>query len=86
MTLHLSPQAVEDIIYWNRQDKNKTKKIKALLESIQESPFTGLGKPEPLRFDLKGNWSRRIDREHRLVYSVEDDVITVHSCRFHYGT
>jgi toxin YoeB len=56
-----------------------------LVENIQESPFEGLGKPEPLKHELKGLWSRRIDQEHRLVYQVQEDKIRILACRFHYS-
>jgi toxin YoeB len=60
-------------------------KIITLIEDILTAPFTGLGKPEPLRFELKGCWSRRIDQEHRLVYRIEKGVAVVLGCRYHYG-
>lgn len=84
MRLVLTPQAKEDIAWWNRQDKSKTQRIQALIKNIMAAPFSGLGKPEPLRFDLQGYWSRRIDKVHRLVYVVENDTLTVVSCRYHY--
>lgn len=84
MNIALSEQAEEDIAYWNKADPKKTQRILQLLSNIMATPFVGLGKPEPLVFDLKGYWSRRIDREHRLVYKVEGDTIFVASCRFHY--
>jgi len=70
---------------WQADDAAVAERINALIEDIRRHPFTGLGKPEPLRFELKGWWSRRIDREHRLVYKVTGDTITVAQCRFHYG-
>lgn len=85
MKLRLTDQAKADIAYWNAHDPAKTKRIRALLQSAMQTPFSGIGKPEPLRFDLQGYWSRRIDREHRLVYAVEDGFVTVISCRYHYG-
>ena len=68
----------------NLLDKRQTERIPALLEEIRRTPFDGTGKPEPLRFQLVGCWSRRIDREHRLVYQVEESEIIVLACRFHY--
>jgi len=62
-----------------------TKKINELLRDIKRSPFEGIGKPEPLRHELQGCWSRRINDEHRLVYKVEDHAIAIVSCRYHYG-
>jgi toxin YoeB len=68
--------------------KKKTKKflrkINELIKAIQRTPFEGIGKPEPLKYDLTGLWSRRIDREHRLVYKVESDELFIYGCRFHY--
>lgn len=60
------------------------KRIRQLLEDIQNNPFQGIGKPEALKYNLSGKWSRRINQEHRLVYKVENDIITVYSLRFHY--
>lgn len=70
-----------------KNDPNITKRIKKLLADILEHPYTGIGKPEPLKYELAGKWSRRISVEHRLVYSVNDDIIEVHifSMRFHYS-
>jgi len=62
-----------------------TKKINELLRDIKRSPFEGIGKPEPLRHELQGCWSRRINDEHRLVYKLYDDAIAIVSCRYHYG-
>ena len=61
------------------------RKINELIKSIKRTPFEGIGKPEPLKFDLAGFWSRRIDREHRLVYQVIDNELTIIACRYHYG-
>ena len=76
--------AFDDFADWAGSDKKTYAKIVALIRDIQRSPFTGLGKPEPLRHDLKGYWSRRITEEHRLVYKVTDDAIIVASCKYHY--
>lgn len=85
MNLEFTAAAMEDYHYWKSRQPNKAAKIKAMLENILETPFTGIGKPEPLLFDLQGYWSRRIDREHRLVYKVEGDTVIVVACRYHYG-
>ncbi|MFN3332858.1 MAG: Txe/YoeB family addiction module toxin [Caldilinea sp.] len=77
--------AFEDFVTWASADKKVHAKIVALLRDIQRSPFSGLGKPEPLRHELQGYWSRRITDEHRLVYKVTDAEVIVASCRYHYG-
>lgn len=76
--------AFDDFVAWTGVDKKIYVKIVTLVRDIQRSPFTGLGKPEPLRHSLKGYWSRRITDEHRLVYKVTDDAIIVISCKYHY--
>ena len=78
--------AFDDFTQWLAEDKNTYQRIIKLLKDIQRTPFTGLGKPEPLRQDLKGYWSRRIDQEHRLVYKVTDTEIIVIACKYHYNT
>lgn len=77
-------KAWDNYIYWQSQDKKTLKKINKLLKETQKTPFEGLGKPEPLKDDLSGFWSRRIDETNRLVYAVSDDAITIISCRYHY--
>jgi len=79
-----SKNAWEEYLSWQNEDKRMLKKINALIKDIQSNPFTGIGKPEPLKFDLQGLWSRRIDREHRLVYQVEGKELIIYSCRYHY--
>lgn len=76
--------AWEDYLYWQAQDKKTLKKINALLKEIQRSPFEGTGKPEPLKGDLSGIWSRRINEKDRLVYRFEDDIVIVEQCKRHY--
>ena len=76
--------AWKDYIYWESQNKKILTKINTLVKNIKQTPFTGLGKPEPLKFDLNGKWSRRINSEHRLVYEVNNDKIVIYSCRYHY--
>lgn len=76
--------AWEDYLYWQKQDQKIFDEINKLIEECRRHPFTGTGKPEPLSNDLTGYWSRRIDREHRLVYLPEDKAIYVVSCRYHY--
>lgn len=76
--------AWEGYLYWQMTDKNILKKINILLKDIQKTPCSGLGKPEPLKFDLVGKWSRRINDEHRLVYEIKDSEIIIFQCRYHY--
>lgn len=83
-SLEFDQDAVEDLAYWVRQDRRKAEKILDLIQEIAKDPFKGTGKPEPLKHNLSGCWSRRIDQEHRIVYSVEDEKIRIISCRFHY--
>ena len=84
MNVTLTPTALDDLRYWLKTDKRQAERVLALLEEIRRTPFEGAGKPEPLRFQLAGCWSRRIDREHRLVYQVEETEIVVIACRYHY--
>ena len=85
MEIDFLDQAQEDIDFWKKSG-NKTiqKRITKLLESISKTPYSGIGKPEPLKHELQGYWSRRITEEHRLVYTVKDNRIKVISMRFHY--
>jgi toxin YoeB len=84
MKLVFSEQAWADYLYWQGQDKKTLERINMLVKECSRTPFEGLGKPEPLRGDLRGWWSRRIDREHRLVYRVEDGAVLIAQCRYHY--
>ncbi|MDO8594146.1 MAG: Txe/YoeB family addiction module toxin [bacterium] len=84
MRLEYDPNAWEDLLFWKKTDKKKLARIMLLLASVERTPFVGIGKPEPLKYELSGCWSRRIDRVHRLVYKVSSDAITVISCRYHY--
>lgn len=79
-----APGAWQDYLYWSRTDTRVRDKINTLIDDIQRRPFTGLGKPEPLKRNLRGFWSRRITREHRLVYRIGPDVLQIAQCRFHY--
>ena len=76
--------AFNDFTNWATENKKLYAKIIRLIKDIQRSPFTGLGKPEPLRHELKGYWSRRRDIEHRLVYKVTDEAIIIIGCKYHY--
>ncbi len=80
----LHPDCFDGIEFWLRNDRRTLLRILELIKDIQRDPFNGKGKPEPLKHELTGLWARRITEEHRLVYSVADEAITVHSCRFHY--
>lgn len=77
-------EAKEDLDYFKQRDRKKLKKIFELIEDIQLNCFAGKGKPEPLKHELAGLWSRRINKEHRLVYKVENDELIIISCRYHY--
>ena len=77
-------KAWQDYIYWQSQDKKTLKRINRLIQDTMLNPFEGIGKPEPLKKNLSGFWSRRIDETNRLVYIVDDNYITVISCRYHY--
>ena len=84
MKVVFQEQAWEHYCYWQNTDKKILRKINDLIKDIQRSPFVGIGKPEPLRGDLSGFWSRRIDQEHRLVYEVKSGSLVIAGCRFHY--
>ena len=77
-------EAWSDYTYWQGQDKKTLKRINKLITDVQRSPFDGIGKPEPLKENLAGFWSRRIDDGNRLVYAVDDNQVTIISCRYHY--
>jgi len=85
MRLIWSDASWEDYLYWQRTDKRMLKKINALIQATKREPFDGIGKPEPLKHDLAGCWSRRITDEHRLVYEAHTDAIAIVSCRYHYS-
>ena len=74
----------EDYLYWQKNDNTILKRINELLKDISRTPFSEIGKPEPLKYKYKGFWSRRIDKEHRLIYQVKDDEIRIAKCRHHY--
>lgn len=77
--------AFEDFNQWAKLDKKIYRKIVELIKDIDRSPFLGLGKPEPLKYELSGFWSRRINDEHRLVYQVTDTEIVIIACKYHYA-
>jgi toxin YoeB len=77
-------QAWEDYVYWQTNDRRILKRINVLIKDILRNPFDGIGKPEPLKFEWSGFWSRRINDEHRLVYTVKDRHVIKAQCRYHY--
>lgn len=84
MKISFQDEGREDYLYWQQQYRKILKRINTLLKDISRSPFEGTGKPEPLKYTLSGYWSRRIDDEHRLVYTVKDKQIIVIQCKFNY--
>jgi len=82
--IEFSENAWEDYLYWQKTDKSILKRINSLIQDIQRSPFEGIGKPEPLKHALLGFWSRRINDEHRMIYSVEGEVLQLVQLRYHY--
>ncbi|HRN40811.1 MAG TPA: Txe/YoeB family addiction module toxin [Vicingus sp.] len=84
MTLAWIEEGWEDYLYWQQVDKKTVKKINELIKAIQRTPFEGIGKPEALKENLSGWWSRRINLEDRLVYKVEHDTLIILQCRKHY--
>jgi toxin YoeB len=78
------PNAWEDYIFWQSESKKILNKINKLIKEIRREPYEGIGKPESLKFDLSGFWSRRIDQEHRIVYRIRKDELHILSCRHHY--
>ncbi len=84
MKLIFSENAWQDYLYWQCTDKKILKRINELIKDIQRNKYEGIGKPEPLRHNLSGYWSRRITNEHRLVYKIEGDKIMIAQLRYHY--
>ncbi|MCP5103396.1 MAG: Txe/YoeB family addiction module toxin [bacterium] len=84
MKILFAEKAWEDYLYWQKTDKKILKRINLLIRDIQREPFKGIGNPEPLKFNWTGYWSRRIDLEHRLVYKVQGDTLSIAQCRYHY--
>ena len=77
-------EAWEDYLYWQKQDRKMVERINKLIREIQQEPFSGVGKPEPLKQALSGFWSRRVTDEHRMVYLVEGDQLQIAQLRFHF--
>lgn len=84
MRLIFSNKAWDDYLYWQNNDKQVLKKINQLIKDAKRDPFDGTGKPEPLKHELSGCWSRRITDEHRLVYQVDENGLSIVSCKYHY--
>lgn len=84
MKIIFSKRAWEDYLYWQGVDKKIVKRINGLIKEITRTPFEGVGKPEPLRHELSGYWSRRINEEHRIVYKIVSESILIAQLRFHY--
>ncbi len=84
MILSWAEHAWDDYLYWQQTEKKILKRINLLIKDIKRQPFEGVGSPEPLKHNWSGYWSRRIDREHRLVYKVTEDAIIIVQCRYHY--
>ena len=84
MRLIFAPEAWEDYLYWEEADKQAVRRIHLLVKDAMRTPFSGIGKPEPLRYALSGFWSRRITEEHRMVYKVEKGDLMIAQLRYHY--
>lgn len=84
MRLEFEPQAFEDLQYWVQYQAKLAKRLLRIIDETQRNPFGGIGKPEPLKSDLSGCWSKRINDEHRLIYRVTADALIIMQCRFHY--
>ena len=83
-SLEFDPSAFDDLAWWVQTDRRKALRLLRLIQETQADPFGGIGKPEPLKHELAGCWSKRIDEAHRLVYQVLDDKIRILACRYHY--
>ena len=83
-SITFSPKALQQLDEWKITDLKMLAKIVTLIVETANNPFTGIGKPEPLKHQLKGKWSKRINQEHRLVYEVKEDTLEITSCRYHY--
>lgn len=84
MRLVFAEEGWDDYLYWQENDKKTLKRINELIKAIKREPFEGIGDPEPLKFNWSGFWSRRISREHRIIYAAENDQILIAQCRYHY--
>lgn len=84
MTIIFADHAWEEYLYWQRTDPKVLKRINALIKEIQRTPYEGIGKPEPLKYNFSGYWSRRINDEHRIVYQVKQDSLLIAQLQYHY--
>lgn len=84
MKILFSERAWEDYLYWQQTDKKMLNRVNNLIKDIQRNPHSGIGKPEPLKHGLSGYWSRRIDDEHRILYKIENDTLSLVQIRYHY--
>jgi toxin YoeB len=84
LRLTWTENALEDLDWWQQHDPKMLKRIIQLCLEICKNPMKGVGKPEPLKFDFQGYWSRRINQEHRIIYAIDDKQVTITQCRFHY--
>ncbi len=84
MRVVFDDDAWEDYLYWQRTDPKILKRINTLIKEIQRNPYEGIGKPEPLKYDFSGYWSRRINDEHRIVYQIKQDSLLIAQLRYHY--
>ena len=84
MQLLFVKEAWDGYLYWQQNDKRINKRLNELIKAVAREPFSGIGKPDLLKFDMAGYWSRRINNEHRLAYKIDDDTVTIIQCRYHY--
>lgn len=84
MKIIFQEESWDEYLFWQENDKKILKKINELIKDIQRNPFWGLGKPEALKLNLNGYWSRRINQEHRLIYKIENNFVIIVQCRYHY--
>jgi len=84
MKILFTEDSWDDYLYWQKNEKKILRKVNELIKDIKRHPLEGIGKPEPLRYQFQGCWSRRINQEHRLVYEVTEDLIKIIGCRYHY--
>jgi toxin YoeB len=84
MKIIFAPEAGEDYLFWQETDKKGVRRIHELIKDTTRNPYTGIGKPEPLRYALSGYWSRRITEEHRMVYKIDKDNLLIAQLRYHY--